>query len=266
MNKATFDKSPSRFHNNSRYYIESLFPDFMEFSGDRLYGDDSAIIGGITSFDGFPVTVIGQLQGGTLSERMECNFSMSKPEGYRKALRLMKQAEKFCRPIICFIDTIGAFPGKESEDRGIGYAIAHCIMECTHLKTPIISVLIGFAGSGGALALCVADTLIAFEHSTMCVASPKACANILKSNSPITLESANHISVQAQKLQELGIVDLVLKESTDDVLDHSDERIKLLHHALKQALQNLSKKPMRQLIRQRNKKYNDLGKQYIYSR
>ena len=164
---------------NAKSYIDLIFTDFMELSGDRLYGDDPSIVGGIGFIDNIPLTVIGQLRGRNIEEQIKFNFSMTHPEGFRKSLRLMKQAEKFHRPVVCFIDTIGAYPGKQAEERGQASAIANNLMEIMTLKVPIISVLIGYGGSGGALALCVADRIAILENAVLSVISPKACAQIL---------------------------------------------------------------------------------------
>ena len=146
---------------NAKEYIERLFPDFLPLGGDRLHGEDPAVLGGLAMLDACPVTVIGQIRGRNLEENLCCGFSMPRPEGYRKALRLMKQAEKFRRPVICFIDTPGAYPGRDAEERGQGGAIADCLQQAMNLRTPIVSVLIGEGGSGGALALCIADEVAA---------------------------------------------------------------------------------------------------------
>jgi len=164
---------------NSAAYIDYIFADYIEFSGDRLFGEDPSIIGGVASLEGLPVTVIGQQRGQNLEEKIKFNYSMAYPEGFRKSLRLMKQAEKFKRPIICFVDTIGAYPGKQAEERGQASAIANNLMEMMTLNVPIISVLIGYGGSGGALALCVADRIAILENAVLGVISPKACAEIL---------------------------------------------------------------------------------------
>ena len=160
-------------------YISGLFEEFIEFHGDRNFGDDAAICGGIAYFQGQPVTVIAQMKGKSTSENIERNFGMPEPEGYRKALRLMKQAEKFHRPIICFVDTPGAFCGMEAEERGQGEAIARNLYEMSSLETPILSVLIGEGGSGGALALAVADEVWMMENSVYSAISPEGCASIL---------------------------------------------------------------------------------------
>lgn len=248
---------------NSKYYMEALFPDFIEMSGDRLYGDDPAIIGGLARFDGTPVTVIGQLKGRNIEENIMYHFSMSKPEGYRKALRLMKQAEKFQRPVICFVDTHGAFPGKEAEERGQGNAIANCLMENMFLKTPIISVLLGDGGSGGALALCVADAIVALEHATLSVISPKACANILWKDSSRELEASEYLKMRAKDLFHVGVVDRILPEPNEGAHTAPSVMANILYKCLKKELSYYRKISGRSLVKRRIKKYNKIGQQFL---
>ncbi len=178
-------------------YIEELFTDFMEFHGDRYYQDDKAIIGGIARFHGMPVTVIAQAKGRTTKENIERNFGMPSPEGYSKALRLMKQAEKFNRPVICFVDTPGAFCGLEAEERGQGEAIARNLFEMSGLKVPVLSVVIGEGGSGGALALAVADEVWMLENSVYSVLSPEGFASILWKDSSRSVEAAKMMKLTA---------------------------------------------------------------------
>ena len=171
-------------------YIESIVDDFIEFHGDRAFGDDKSIIGGIGRINGTVVTVIGQEKGSTTKEKMERNFGMTNPEGYRKALRLMKQAEKFHRPIITFVDTPGAYPGLGAEERGQGEAIARNLMEMSRLKTPIISIVIGEGSSGGALAICIGDRIAMLENSVYSVLSPEGFASILYKDASKNKEAA----------------------------------------------------------------------------
>ena len=193
-------------------YIRELFPDFIEFHGDRLYGDDAAIIGGIASFDGTPVTVIAEAKGADTKENIRRNFGMPSPEGYRKALRLMKQAEKFHRPVICLVDTPGAFCGMEAEERGQGEAIAQNLMEMSGLKTPIVSVVTGEGGSGGALALSVADRILMLSSSAYSVVSPEACASILWKDTDRANEAAEALKLTAPDLLALGIIDGIVDD------------------------------------------------------
>ena len=193
-------------------YISGLFEEFIEFHGDRNFGDDAAICGGIAYFQGQPVTVIAQMKGKSTSENIERNFGMPEPEGYRKALRLMKQAEKFHRPIICFVDTPGAFCGMEAEERGQGEAIARNLYEMSSLETPILSVLIGEGGSGGALATAVGNEVWMMENSIYSILSPEGFASILWKDSKKAKEAAEIMKLTAADLYELGIIEKVIPE------------------------------------------------------
>lgn len=193
-------------------YIENLFNDFIEFHGDRYYKDDHAIIGGIAYFHGMPVTVIAQAKGKTTKENLDRNFAMPSPDGYRKALRLMKQAEKFGRPVICFVDTPGAFCGLEAEERGQGEAIARNLYELSGLKVPVLSVVIGEGGSGGALAMAVADEVWMLENSIYSVLSPEGFASILWKDSKRASEAAEVMKLTAEDLKRLGMIEQVIPE------------------------------------------------------
>ena len=193
-------------------YIQALFTNFQEFPGDRLYGDDSAIIGGIASFGDRAVTVIAQEKGRSTRENIQRNFAMPKPDGYRKALRLMKQAEKFHRPVICFVDTPGAFCGIEAEERGQGEAIARNIYEMSALKVPILTVIIGEGGSGGALALATSDEVWMLENAIYSILSPEGFASILWKDSTKAKEAAKVMKLTSDCLKEQGIVDNVISE------------------------------------------------------
>ena len=195
-----------------RDYIGSLFTDFTEFHGDRYYGDDQAVIGGIAYFRGMPVTVIAQEKGRDTKENIQRNFGMPSPDGYRKALRLMRQAEKFHRPVICFVDTPGAFCGVEAEERGQGEAIARNLYEMSALKTPILSIVIGEGGSGGALAMAVADEVWMMENSIYSILSPEGFASILWRDSGKAREAAEVMKLTAGDLYALGVVECVLAE------------------------------------------------------
>ena len=196
-------------------YIQALFTDFQEFHGDRLYGDDPAVIGGIARFNGQTVTVIVQEKGSSTKENIERNFAMPKPEGYRKALRLMKQAEKFHRPVICFVDTPGAFCGIEAEERGQGEAIARNIYEMSSLKVPVLTVIIGEGGSGGALALATSDEVWMLENAVYSILSPEGFASILWKDSTKAKEAAKVMKLTSDCLKTQGIVDKVIPEPED---------------------------------------------------
>jgi acetyl-CoA carboxylase, carboxyl transferase, alpha subunit len=193
-------------------YIERIFTNFLEMHGDRFYSDDQAIVGGVAFFGDIPVTIIAQQKGRNTKENIARNFSMPHPEGYRKALRLMRQAEKFHRPIICFIDTPGAFCGLGAEERGQGEAIASNLAEMMMLKTPIVSVVISEGGSGGALALGVADKVYMLEHSIYAILSPEGFASILYKDSSKADQAARDMKLTAQDLKGFGIVDGIIPE------------------------------------------------------
>ena len=200
-------------------YISILFPDFIEFHGDRGYGDDKAIVGGIATFFGRPVTVIAQEKGRTTKENVLHNFGMPSPEGYRKALRLMKQAEKFNRPVICFVDTPGAFCGLEAEERGQGEAIARNIYEMSALKVPVLSVIIGEGGSGGALAMATSNEVWMLENSIYSILSPEGFASILWKDSNGAKKAAELMKLTAEELKAAGIVEHVIREPENFTID-----------------------------------------------
>lgn len=196
-------------------YINALFGDsFIELHGDRNFADDKAVVGGVGMLNDMPVTVIGLEKGRTTKERMERNFGAAHPEGYRKALRLMKQAEKFHRPILCFVDTSGAFCGIGAEERGQGHAIATNLMEMMALKTPVLSIFIGEGGSGGAIALAVADEVWMMENSVYSVISPEGCASILWKDSSKAADAAECLKMTAKDLFNLGVIERILREPT----------------------------------------------------
>ena len=194
-------------------YIRHIFEGFLEFHGDRRFADDPAIVGGIAKLDGMPVTVIAMEKGHTAKERTRRNFGAPNPEGYRKALRLMKQAEKFGRPIICFIDTSGACCGVGAEGRGQGQAIAENLMEMSTLCVPIISLLIGEGGSGGALALAVADRVWMLQNAVYSVISPEGCASILWKDAAQAPTAAESLKITAEDAKSLGIVERIISET-----------------------------------------------------
>lgn len=193
-------------------FISALFTDFFEQRGDRQCREDGSILGGIARFHGRAVTVIGHRKGKNLEENLKCNFGMPGPEGYRKAQRLMRQAEKFGRPIITFVDTPGAYPGKEAEERGQGEAIARNLMEMSGLKVPVLSIIIGEGGSGGALAMAVANEVWMMENAIYSVLSPEGFASILWKDSKRAGEAAGVMKITARELYELGIIERVIPE------------------------------------------------------
>ena len=209
-------------------YIEHLFTDFLELHGDRRYGDDAAIVGGVAWLDACPVTVIAIEKGHTARERTARSFGAPNPEGYRKALRLMKQAEKFGRPVICLIDTSGAYCGIGAEERGQGQAIAENLMEMSTLCVPVISILIGEGGSGGALALAVADRVWMLENAVYSVISPEGCASILWKDAARAKEAAQSLCLTAEDAKGLGVIEEILSEEgmgTDAFYDRIRSRL-----------------------------------------
>lgn len=204
-------------------YINKLFDNFIELHGDRYYKDDCAVMGGIAMFKGTSVTVIAQVKGHCTKDNIVKNFGMSSPEGYRKALRLMKQAEKFNRPVICFVDTPGAFCGIEAEERGQGEAIARNLFEMSALTVPVLSVFIGEGGSGGALALAVADEVWMLENSVYSVLSPEGYASIMWKDGKLADKAAAAMKMTADDLKHLGVVDKVFNEPTDYSVDNMDK-------------------------------------------
>ena len=193
-------------------FIQNIIEDFCELHGDRFYGDDHAIIGGVGRLAGMPVTVIGLEKGRDTKERIARNFGSAHPEGYRKALRLMHQAEKFSRPVICFVDTSGAYSGIGAEERGQGSAIAHNLVEMMSLKPPILSILIGEGGSGGALAIGVGDKVNMLQYSTYSVISPEGCASILWKSADKAPLAAEAMGIIAPRLKELKLIDSIVPE------------------------------------------------------
>ncbi|MDN4493670.1 acetyl-CoA carboxylase carboxyltransferase subunit alpha [Ureibacillus aquaedulcis] len=240
-------------------YINEIFSDFIELHGDRSFGDDEAIIGGIASFEGQPITIIGHQRGKTTKENIRRNFGMPHPEGYRKALRLMKQAEKFKRPIICFIDTKGAYPGKAAEERGQSEAIAKNLFEMAGLKVPVISVVIGEGGSGGALALGVANKIYMLENSTYSVISPEGAASILWKDASLAKQAAEAMKITAFDLKEMGIIDGIVIEVAGGA--HRDVQAQALElkNCLNNALSELCPLSETELIEDRYDKFRKIG-------
>ena len=241
-------------------YIDFLFTDFFECHGDRLYGDDHAIIGGIAKYRGQPVTVIGHQRGKDTKENILRNFGMPHPEGYRKALRLMKQAEKFNRPVICFIDTKGAYPGKAAEERGQSEAIARNLFEMAGLKVPIICIVIGEGGSGGALALGVGDHLHMLENSTYSVISPEGAASILWKDSTQAKKAAESMKITARDLKELDIIDEVIPEVPGGAHCSAEDQAEEIDRILAQSMEKLLSLEVEELLDTRYMKYRKIGK------
>jgi acetyl-CoA carboxylase carboxyl transferase subunit alpha len=240
-------------------YINYLFTDFIELHGDRLFGDDEAIVGGVAFYKDLPVTVIGHQRGKDTKENLRRNFGMPHPEGYRKALRLMKQAEKFNRPIICFIDTKGAFPGKAAEERGQSEAIARNLVEMAGLTVPVICVVIGEGGSGGALALGVGNYVHMLENSTYSVISPEGAAAILWKDASLAKKAAESMRITAPDLKELGIIDEIIEEVKGGAHKDAKRQAELMDEVLETSLDALLSMSQEELINQRYEKYKKIG-------
>lgn len=240
-------------------YIGEMFRDFLEFHGDRSFGDDRAIVGGFASFNSRSVMVIGHQKGKTLKERMQRNFGMPNPEGYRKALRLMKMAEKFGRPIITFIDTPGAYPGIGAEERGQAEAIARNLYAMSRLTVPIVSIVIGEGGSGGALALGVSDRILMLEHGVYSVISPEGCAAILWDDPAKVPDAAAALKMTAQDLVDLEIVDEVIPEPLGGAHREPRAVTDRVAKALTNQLYQLTDLSVADLLDQRDRKYRRIG-------
>ena len=242
-----------------RDYIPMLFDDFFEMHGDRLFGDDGAIMGGVAYFKGMPVTVIAQVKGRTLEENQQCNFGMPHPEGYRKALRLAHQAEKFHRPIICLVDTAGAYCGIGAEERGQGEAIARSIMEFMEIKTPVISVILGEGGSGGALAMCVCDELAMLENAIYSVISPRGFASILWKDASREREAADIMHITAHDLEQLHVCDAVIEESEGGAHTDPEQTAENISEFIYAALQRNLQKGLDELLNGRYNRFRAIG-------
>lgn len=244
---------------NISTYIPLIFDNFYEMHGDRYYSDDSAIMGGIASFRGLPVTIIAHVKGSNIEENKRVNFAMPHPEGYRKALRLAKQAEKFKRPVICFIDTPGAFCGIAAEERGQGEAIAKNLFEFIKLKTPIISIVLGEGGSGGALALGVCDELAILENAVYSVISPRGFASILWKDASKEKDAANIMKITADDLIEFGVADYIINEPLNGA--HNDVNLSAcnISEYIFNSINRLSKKDIDILLENRYNKFRKIG-------
>lgn len=255
---AQLARHPSRLYTLD--YVNSVFDEFSELHGDRAYADDSAIVGGIAKLDGASVMFIGQQKGRTTQEKIKHNFGMPKPEGYRKALRLMKMAEKFSMPIVTFIDTPGAYPGIGAEERGQSEAIARNLFEMSTLATPIISVVIGEGGSGGALAIGVADRMMMFEYSIYSVISPEGCASILYKDASKASIAAESLKLTSSRLKNEGLIDSIISEPLGGIHRDPQQAKILLREALKQQLKEISNIDIEQLVQQRAEKLLSFGR------
>lgn len=242
-----------------RDYIPRIFDGFIELHGDRLYGDDGAILGGIATIGGIPVTVLAQVKGRDLKENQAANFAMPHPEGYRKALRLAKQAEKFHRPVICFIDTPGAFCGIGAEERGQGEAIARNLMEFMELKTPVISIVLGEGGSGGALALGVCDELAMMQNALYSIISPRGFASILWKDAAREEEAANVMRITAEDLMELGIAEAIIPEPENGAHCDPEAAADSVSKYILETIRKYMEIPIAKLLENRYYKFRKIG-------
>ncbi|WP_283789708.1 acetyl-CoA carboxylase carboxyltransferase subunit alpha [Bermanella sp. WJH001] len=255
---AQLARHPLRPH--SADYIPLIFDDFEELHGDRLFADDAAIMCGPAKLDGQAVMVIAQEKGRDLKEKMRRNFAMPRPEGYRKAARMMQMAERFNLPIITFIDTPGAYPGIDAEERGQSNAIAENLALMSRLRTPIISTVIGEGGSGGALAIGVCDQLMMLQYSTYAVISPEGCASILWKSASHAQEAAAAMGITASRLLELGLIDQMIAEPAGGAHRNLEEAAAILKQALKHQLSTLVPMDIDELLEKRFEKFRDIGR------
>ena len=241
-------------------YIGGIFTDFFELHGDRRSGDDAAIVGGVAYLDEMPVTVLAIEKGHNAKSRLERNFGAPSPAGYRKALRLMQQAVKFHRPVLCFVDTSGARCDIEAETQGQGQAIAENLTAMIGLQVPVLSVLIGEGGSGGALAIAVADVVQMLQYSTYSVISPEGCASILWRSGDKTKEATEALRLTAQDLKALGIIDEIIKEPLGGAHRNTEQTLGAVKEAISRQLRELSGLSPDELKRQRTEKFLNMGK------
>jgi acetyl-CoA carboxylase carboxyl transferase subunit alpha len=255
--KVQVARHPKRPHISD--FIPRLFNDFDELHGDRQFADDASIIGGLASFEDIPVMIVGHEKGRETSEKVKRNFGMAQPEGYRKAKRLFKLAERFSLPVITFIDTAGAYPGVEGEERGQSEAIAQNLAIMSQLKTPIIVIVTGEGGSGGALAIGVGDHIAIFEHAIYSVASPEACASIVWRSSENAPDAAEAMKVSAQELIKIGIVDEIITEPSGGAHRDYDEMASLVKKSMIDALSKLNQLSTEELLERRYQRLLRIG-------
>ncbi|MFW5996177.1 MAG: acetyl-CoA carboxylase carboxyltransferase subunit alpha [Halanaerobiaceae bacterium] len=241
-------------------YIDYLVDDYVQLAGDRRYGEDSALIGGIGFIDKIPVTIFGHQKGKDTRENLDRNFGMAHPEGYRKALRLMKQAEKFDRPVVSLINTPGAYPGIGSEERGMAEAIAYNLQEMSNLSVPIIAIVTGEGGSGGAVGIGLGDKVMMFEYSYYSVSSPEACASILWKDSEKADEAAKALKLTASHLLNLGVIDKIIEEPAGGSHKAPERAARILKQEIIFAIRELSALPQDELLEKRYRKFRDMGK------
>ena len=255
--KCQVARHPDRPH--CQDYIDRLFTEYTALAGDRAFADDHAVMGGLARFNDQPVMVIGHEKGNDTKTRIQRNFGMARPEGYRKAIRLMDMADRFRLPVITLIDTAGAYPGKGAEERGQAEAIARSTEKCLAIGVPLISVVIGEGGSGGAVAFATANRVAMLEHSVYSVISPEGCASILWKDAEKMREAAEALRLTAQDLQKLGIIDRIVKEPVGGAQRAPKEAIEAVGKAIEAMLGELVGKKPEALVRDRRQKYIDMG-------
>ena len=239
-------------------FIKNIFDDFIELHGDRLFGDDRAIVAGLATLSGKPVVVVGQQKGRNTKESIKRNFGMPKPEGYRKALRIMKLAEKFNRPIICFVDTPGAYCGIEAEERGQGESIAKNLLEMSSLKVPVLAIMIGEGGSGGALALAVANEVWMLENATYSILSPEGFAAILWKDSKKAPEAAKVMKIIAEDLKNLNIIDKIIPEKQNPTDEDKYQLIKELKQDIIEFIDKNKDKSKEEIVNERYSRFRNM--------
>ena len=242
------------------YYIEQMCRKFVELHGDRYYGDDKAVVGGIGNMDGQTVVILGHQKGVSTKMRQYRNFGMANPEGYRKALRLMKMAERFGHPVVCLIDTPGAYPGIEAEERGQAEAIARNLIEMAQLRVPIVCAVIGEGASGGAIGIGLGDHVIMLENTWYSVISPESCSSILWRSWDYKEQAADALKLTAEDNLAFGIIDEIIKEPQGGAHSHPEEMAKTLKRQLKKAIASLQEKDVDTLIEERIAKYSAIGR------
>lgn len=247
-------------------YVRGLVEDFTPLCGDRLFADDEAMIGGIGRFKGISVVVLGQEKGHDIESRVKYNFGMAKPEGYRKAQRLMDLASKFNMPVLCFVDTSGAFPGVEAEARGQAEAIASTIEKCLQVKAPIVSVVIGEGGSGGAIAIATANRVLMLEHSIYSVISPEGCASILWRSSDKVKEATEALKLTAQDLRNLGVIDEIITEPMGGAHRDAVAMVERVGEAILKHLKELLPQSPEELKKRRTEKFLKMGRHFSESK
>ena len=256
--KCLIARHPERPHSSK--YIEKLMTEFVPLAGDKKFAEDKSIIGGLARLNDTPIVIIGHEKGDDTKSRIQHNFGMARPEGYRKAVRLMDLANRFNLPVITFIDTPGAYPGKGAEERGQAEAIASSIAKCLQIKVPLISVIIGEGGSGGAVALASSNKIIMLEHSIYSVISPEGCASILWKNSNKMKEAAEALRLTAIDLSKLGVVDEIISEPIGGAHRNVNETITRVGKALERSLKKFDKFTPNRILNERRNKFLDIGK------